>query len=89
MAEFMADDADWLRSVARSYPPSPQRARLAALADGIEAVLTEAAPATACKAALMLSGEHFPCDWPVDEDGRHDGWAHANKAASALWKGSE
>ena len=89
MAEFMADDPDWLRSIARSYPPGPQRVRLVAIAEAAEAVLTDVAPVVACPAVLMLHGEHFACDWPVDAEGRHDGWAHANRASSALWKGNE
>lgn len=40
---------------------------------------------TRCPAALNIKGEHFPCDWPVGENGRHDGWAHANSAAEAIW----
>jgi len=42
-----------------------------------------------CPAALNLAGEHFACDWPLGENGRHDGWAHTNKAAQAVWKGIE
>ena len=38
-----------------------------------------------CKAALNIAGEHYPCDWPTDANGRHDGWAHTNKAAEAIW----
>jgi len=88
MAEFMADDPDWLRSIARSYPSGPQRARLVAIADAAAAVLAEAAPAS-CTAAVVLAGEHFPCDWPTDERGKHDGWDHTNKAAQAVWRGAE
>jgi len=54
---------------------------------------TEAAPAAvdnpACRGVLMIAGEHFACDWPVDENGKHDGWAHANKQAGAIWAGPE
>jgi hypothetical protein len=38
-----------------------------------------------CAAALNLKGQHYPCDWPSDDDGKHDGWAHANSAAGAVW----
>lgn len=40
---------------------------------------------TSCAAALNIKGEHFPCDWPTDSDGTHSGWAHANRAAGAIW----
>lgn len=53
------------------------------------ALLTEPAPATdnpPCPGALNLRGEHFPCDWPTDPRGRHDGWGHTNKDAQALWR---
>jgi hypothetical protein len=40
---------------------------------------------TDCLAALSIRGEHFWCDWPTDARGRHDGWAHANKEAQAVW----
>jgi len=43
------------------------------------------ARAATCPAALNVSGEHFPCDWPVGEDGEHKGWAHTNKEAQAVW----
>jgi hypothetical protein len=42
-----------------------------------------------CPAVLMIEGEAFPCDWPIDTDGRHDGWAHSSKPASAIWCGDE
>jgi hypothetical protein len=42
-----------------------------------------------CAAVLMIKGEDFPCDWPVDPAGRHHGWAHASKAAEAIWCGYE
>lgn len=38
-----------------------------------------------CPAALNIQGEHFDCDWPTDANGRHDGWAHASRAAQAIW----
>ncbi len=40
-----------------------------------------------CTAALNIKGEHFPCDWPTDENGKHRGWAHSNRAVEALWQG--
>jgi hypothetical protein len=43
MAEFMADDVDWLRSIARTYPAGSSRARLAGIAQGIEDALAETA----------------------------------------------
>lgn len=42
-----------------------------------------------CPAALNLAGEHFACDWPADDHGKHPGWAHANKDAQAVWTGDE
>jgi hypothetical protein len=42
-----------------------------------------------CRGALNIAGEHFPCDWPTDENGRHDGWAHANKVAQAIWSSDD
>lgn len=42
-----------------------------------------------CKAALNIKGEHFPCDWPTDDNGRHDGWGHSNKEAQAIWCSSD
>jgi hypothetical protein len=41
-----------------------------------------------CPAALMIKGEHFPCDWRTDMDGRHQGWAHISAAAEAVWVGT-
>lgn len=41
-----------------------------------------------CPAALNIKGEHFPCDEPLDENGRH-GWAHNSRAAEAIWQGDE
>jgi hypothetical protein len=38
-----------------------------------------------CPAALNIAGEHFPYDWQTDEDGKHPGWAHANRKAEAIW----
>ena len=40
-------------------------------------------------AALNIKGEHFPCDWmdqmsPDSAD--HNGWAHANRDAEAIWQ---
>lgn len=43
--------------------------------------------ARVCDAALSIKGEHFPCDWPTGENGRHDGWAHSNRDAEAIWQG--
>ena len=34
-----------------------------------------------CSASLNIYGEHFPCDLTMP----HDGWAHSNKKAQALW----
>jgi hypothetical protein len=42
-----------------------------------------------CPAMLTIRGEVFPCDWPSDEDGRHDGWGHTSRAAEAVWCGDE
>lgn len=44
---------------------------------------------TACGEVLMLAGECFPCDWPTDENGRHDGWAHTSGPAEAVWGKNE
>jgi hypothetical protein len=38
-----------------------------------------------CPAAVNIQGEHFNCDWPVDENGRHDGWSHTSAPAQAVW----
>ena len=38
-----------------------------------------------CTGVLMIKGTFYACDWPTDANGRHDGWAHANKQAQALW----
>ena len=45
------------------------------------------ARATVCPAALNLHGEHFSCDWPINDNGHHRGWAHANRQAQAVWTG--
>jgi hypothetical protein len=42
-----------------------------------------------CRAALMIKGAHYPCDWPTDESGTHTGWVHNNRAAEAIWIGPE
>lgn len=42
-----------------------------------------------CPAKLSINGEHFPCDWPTNANGKHEGWAHASKAAQAIWCGNE
>lgn len=38
-----------------------------------------------CPAAFNVYGEHFDCDFPTDDDGRHIGWAHSNKETQTLW----
>jgi hypothetical protein len=38
--------------------------------------------ATQCTSALVIRGEHFPCDLVTP----HDGWAHSSKAAEAIWQ---
>jgi hypothetical protein len=43
----------------------------------------------ACPAALIIGGEHHWCDWPVDESGKHSGWAHANRDTGAIWIGRD
>lgn len=38
--------------------------------------------------ALILRGEHFPCDamdMMSPESETHEGWSHSSKAAGALW----
>jgi hypothetical protein len=40
-----------------------------------------------CGAVLLIAGEAFPCDWPVDQNGKHAGWGHTNKRAQAVWNG--
>jgi hypothetical protein len=39
-----------------------------------------------CSSAIIVKGEKFLCDWPVDDKGAHDGWAHCSKAAEAIWE---
>jgi hypothetical protein len=36
---------------------------------------------TQCPAALNIQGEHFPCHEPAP----HEGWAHRNSDAEAIW----
>ena len=36
---------------------------------------------TRCDGGLVIAGEHFQCDYAED----HEGWAHSNKKAQALW----
>lgn len=47
-----------------------------------------------CEAVLNIKGEHFPCQtlsYMVDADGTpatsHEGWAHSNADAEAIWHG--
>ena len=42
-----------------------------------------------CVAVANIKGEHVPCDWPTDEHGRHDGWAHSNREHQIIWCGDE
>lgn len=47
-------------------------------------------PDPKCPAALSIAGRHYPCDTQcVDFDGMptagHDGWAHGNAEAQAIW----
>lgn len=35
-----------------------------------------------CISALMVAGEFFQCDLAEE----HDGWAHMNKKAEAIWQ---
>lgn len=40
-------------------------------------------------AALVIKGEHFPCDQMrhmAPSCDSHDGWAHANSDAEAIWE---
>lgn len=42
-----------------------------------------------CHGALDIAGEHFPCEQMqqmVEGSKDHDGWAHSNAAAQAIWK---
>lgn len=36
-----------------------------------------------CRGALNIAGEHYECDLPAS----HDGAAHANTEARAIWDG--
>lgn len=36
-----------------------------------------------CRGALNIAGEHYRCDLPAN----HDGAAHANTEAKAIWDG--
>ena len=36
---------------------------------------------SACKAALNVAGQHYPCAEPAG----HSGWPHANPDARAIW----
>jgi hypothetical protein len=41
-----------------------------------------------CKAGLIIKGEYFPCDMMTHmspESNNHEGWAHANSQAQAIW----
>lgn len=41
-----------------------------------------------CPAALNIKGEHFPCqqmDQMTEGSVGHDGWAHSNRDAEAIW----
>lgn len=41
-----------------------------------------------CPAALNIAGEHFPCqqmDHMAEGSEGHDGWAHSNREAQAIW----
>lgn len=38
-----------------------------------------------CSAVAMVKGVHAQCDWPVDEYGDHDGWAHTNREYELVW----
>lgn len=42
-------------------------------------------------AALNIMGEHFPCqqmDQMSADSATHDGWAHSNRDAEAIWQGN-
>lgn len=44
---------------------------------------------TPCPGALIIKGEHFPCqqmDQMVEGSENHDGWAHSNRDAEAIWQ---
>lgn len=41
-----------------------------------------------CPSGLMIKGEHYPCDamdGMAEGSTSHDGWAHSNKKAEAIW----
>ena len=42
-----------------------------------------------CKASINLGGEHYPCTFIENNmlpgTTGHDGWAHSNAEASAIW----
>ena len=41
--------------------------------------------------ALNIMGEHFPCqqmDQMTPESTSHEGWAHSNRDAEAIWQGN-
>lgn len=41
-----------------------------------------------CPAALNIAGEHYPCqqmDQMAEGSTGHDGWAHSNRDAEAIW----
>lgn len=41
-----------------------------------------------CPAALNIKGEHYPCEtmsMMVEGSENHDGWAHMNREAEAIW----
>jgi len=41
-----------------------------------------------CPAAINIAGEHFPCqqmEHMAEGSKNHDGWAHSNRDAQAIW----
>lgn len=43
-------------------------------------------------AVLNVAGEHFPCetmDQMSEDSVTHEGWAHSNQAAQAIWSKDE
>lgn len=45
-----------------------------------------------CPAGLTIMGEFFPCqqmEQMLPGSTNHDGWAHSNKDAEAIWVGNE
>lgn len=69
-----ADSIDHQAADGRTWPETPQGFPIEDYKTGT------------CKAALMIKGEHFPCDWQyTSPDGTHKGWAHTNKRAEAIW----